>query len=69
MYLDGMLIEAKDLVNGVSVVQAEKVDNIEYFRKGSAAVLETNPSRAHRAKIPNPDSPIPSAHIPSDHRC
>ena len=31
MYLDGMLIEAKDLVNGVSIVQAESVEQIEYF--------------------------------------
>ncbi len=26
MYLDGVLIEAKDLVNGVSIVQAESVE-------------------------------------------
>ncbi len=31
MYLDGVLIEAKDLVNGVSIVQAERVDKVEYF--------------------------------------
>jgi hypothetical protein len=31
MYLDGMLIEAKDLVNGASIVQAESVDKVEYF--------------------------------------
>jgi autotransporter passenger strand-loop-strand repeat protein/probable HAF family extracellular repeat protein len=31
MYLDGVLIEAKDLVNGVSIVQAEHVANLEYF--------------------------------------
>jgi len=31
MYLDGVLIEAKDLVNGVSVVQAERVETVEYF--------------------------------------
>jgi hypothetical protein len=31
MYLDGVLIEAKDLVNGVSVLQAERVDRVEYF--------------------------------------
>ena len=31
MYLDGVLIEAKDLVNGVSIVQAERVEQIEYF--------------------------------------
>jgi hypothetical protein len=29
--LDGVLIEAKDLVNGVSIVQAERVDRVEYF--------------------------------------
>jgi autotransporter-associated beta strand protein len=29
--LDGVLIEAKDLVNGVSIVQAEQVDSVEYF--------------------------------------
>ena len=29
--LDGVLIEAKDLVNGVSIVQAERVDDVEYF--------------------------------------
>ena len=27
----GVLIEAKDLVNGVSIVQAEQVDEVEYF--------------------------------------
>ena len=31
MYLDGVLIEAKDLVNGVSIVQAEHVEKVEYF--------------------------------------
>jgi hypothetical protein len=31
MYLEGVLIEAKDLVNGVSIQQAETVDEIEYF--------------------------------------
>jgi Hint domain len=31
MYLEGVLIEARDLVNGVSVVQAERVDKVEYF--------------------------------------
>ena len=31
MYLDGVLIEAKDLVNGVSIVQAERVEHVEYF--------------------------------------
>ena len=31
MYLDGVLIEAKDLLNGVSIVQAERIDKIEYF--------------------------------------
>jgi hypothetical protein len=31
MYLDGMLIEAKDLVNGVSIVQSEGVDKVDYF--------------------------------------
>ena len=30
MYLDGVLIEAKDLVNGVSIVQSERVDAVEY---------------------------------------
>jgi hypothetical protein len=29
--LDGVLIEAKDLVNGASIVQAERVDEVEYF--------------------------------------
>ena len=29
--LEGVLIEAKDLVNGVSIVQAERVDKVEYF--------------------------------------
>ena len=29
--IDGVLIEAKDLVNGVSIVQAESVDEVEYF--------------------------------------
>ena len=31
MYLEGVLIEAKDLVNGISVVQAERVEKVEYF--------------------------------------
>ena len=30
MFLDGLLIEAKDLVNGVSIVQAERVDKVDY---------------------------------------
>ena len=31
MYLRGLLIEAQDLVNGLTVIQAEKVDVVEYF--------------------------------------
>jgi hypothetical protein len=31
LYLEGVLIEAKDLVNGVSIVQAKRVEKIEYF--------------------------------------
>lgn len=31
MYLEGVLVEAKDLVNGVSIMQAEQVDEVEYF--------------------------------------
>jgi len=31
LYLEGVLIEARDLVNGVSVVQAERVEAVEYF--------------------------------------
>ena len=31
MFLEGVLIEAKDLVNGISVVQAESVEEVEYF--------------------------------------
>jgi Hint domain len=31
MFLDGVLIEAKDLINGVSIVQAEHVEEVEYF--------------------------------------
>ena len=31
MFLQGVLIEARDLVNGVSIVQAERVDKVEYF--------------------------------------
>ena len=31
MYLDGVLIEARDLVNGASIVQAERVEKVEYF--------------------------------------
>ena len=31
MFLEGVLIEARDLVNGVSIVQAERVESIEYF--------------------------------------
>jgi Hint domain len=29
--LDGVLIEAKDLINGVSIAQAERVEQVEYF--------------------------------------
>jgi T5SS/PEP-CTERM-associated repeat protein len=31
MYLDGVLIEAKDLVNGASIVQAAEAEAVEYF--------------------------------------
>ena len=31
MFLEGVLIEAKDLVNGVSIVQADRVEKVEYF--------------------------------------
>jgi hypothetical protein len=31
MYLAGVLIEAKDLINGVSIVQEQAVDMLEYF--------------------------------------
>ena len=31
LYLDGLLIEAKDLINGVSIVQADSVEKVEYF--------------------------------------
>jgi len=31
MFLDGLLIEARHLVNGVSIVQAEQVEEVEYF--------------------------------------
>ena len=31
VYLDGILIEAKDLVNGVSVMQVEHVEEVDYF--------------------------------------
>jgi Hint domain len=31
MFIDGVLIEARDLVNGVSIVQAERVEQVEYF--------------------------------------
>jgi hypothetical protein len=31
MFLEGILIEARDLVNGVSIVQAERVEKVEYF--------------------------------------
>jgi len=31
LYLDGALIEAKDLVDGVSIIQAEHVEQVEYF--------------------------------------
>jgi hypothetical protein len=30
MYLDGVLIEAKDLINGFSIVRAERIDKVEY---------------------------------------
>jgi hypothetical protein len=31
MYLNGVLIEARDLVNGISIVQATQVEKVEYF--------------------------------------
>ncbi len=31
MFFDGVLIEAKDLINGVSIVQAERIEKVEYF--------------------------------------
>jgi autotransporter passenger strand-loop-strand repeat protein/uncharacterized repeat protein (TIGR03803 family) len=31
MFIDGMLIEAKDLVNGISIVQAQHADQVDYF--------------------------------------
>ena len=31
MYLNGVLIEAKDLINGMSIVQTERVERVEYF--------------------------------------
>jgi hypothetical protein len=31
LYLDGMLIEAKDLINGASIVQAQSVETVEYI--------------------------------------
>jgi hypothetical protein len=31
MFLDGVLIEAKDLVNGVSIVQVEQAEEVQYF--------------------------------------
>jgi hypothetical protein len=31
MYLEGVLIEARDLVNGASIVQADEVERVEYF--------------------------------------
>ena len=31
MFLNGVLIEAKDLVNGVSIAQTERVEEVEYF--------------------------------------
>ncbi len=31
LYLEGVLIDAKDLVNGVSITQARKVERVDYF--------------------------------------
>jgi len=31
MYVDGVLIEVHDLLNGVSIMQAERVEQVEYF--------------------------------------
>jgi autotransporter-associated beta strand protein len=31
MYLDGVLIEARDLINGTSIVQAERVETVQYI--------------------------------------
>jgi hypothetical protein len=47
---DGMLIEAKDLINGVSIVQAERVDKVEYFHieldSHDAIIAEGAPSES-----------------------
>jgi len=31
MFIDGVLIEARDLVNGISIVQAEQIEQVDYF--------------------------------------
>ena len=31
MYLEGVLIEAKNLLNGASIVQPERVEKVEYY--------------------------------------
>ncbi len=57
----GMLIEAKDLVNGVSIVQAERVDKVEYFHieldthdviLAEGAPSETYPRRRQPLHVP-----------------
>lgn len=39
LYLEGVLIEARDLVNGASIVQAERVETIEYFHIDSTVTI------------------------------
>ena len=31
MFLEGVLIEARDLINGASIIQAERVERVDYF--------------------------------------
>src|SRR5262245_27938575 len=31
LYLDGVLVQARDLVNGMTIAQADKVEAVEYF--------------------------------------
>ena len=37
--IEGVLIEAKDLVNGVSIVQLERADKVEYFHVDSTLTM------------------------------
>ena len=60
MYLDGLLIEAKDLVNGVSIVQADRVEKVEYFH----VELETHDVIIAEGALSETSSTMTVANVP-----